>query len=318
MTDNPYRSLAHDSRLICKSIDLTSLPEDEREARAHELLNEEAGAPFDLTEGPLIRATLLRLDEDQHIFLVVMHHIVSDGWSLVLFFQELSAIYDAFSRGEQSPLADVAIQYADYAAWQREWLQGEMLQKQLSYWKKQLGGELPVLELPTDRPRPAVQTFNGAREWLVFSEQLTDSVLALSQREGATLFMTLLAAFKVLLYRYTGQEDVIVGSPIANRPQTETESIIGFFLNNLALRTDLSGDPSFREALARVRKTALEAYAHQDVPFEKLIEALKPERDLSRTPIFQVYFNLFNFAAEIKLPGSDETGLVRRGLGTVG
>ena len=288
-------------------VDLTSYQECEREAKARALLSEEEQTPFDLTRGPLIRTKLFRLADDDHRFLVNMHHIVSDGWSLVLFFQELSAIYDAFSRGEQSPLADVAVQYADYAVWQREWLQGETLQKQLNYWKKQLGGELPLLELPTDRPRPAVQTFNGAREWLSLSEQLTDSVLALSQREGATLFMTLLATFKVLLHRYCGQEDVIVGSPIANRPQTETESLIGFFLNNLALRTDLSGDPSFREALARVRKTALEAYANQDVPFEKLIEALKPERDLSRTPIFQVYFNLFNFGADIKLPGSDET-----------
>jgi amino acid adenylation domain-containing protein len=288
-------------------IDLTSYPESHRTEQARRLLSDEEQRPFDLTRGPLIRAKLFRLAEQNYRFLVNMHHIVSDGWSLVLLFQELSAIYDAFSRGEQSPLAKVSVQYADYAAWQREWLQGETLQQQLSYWKRQLGGDLPPLELSTDRPRPAVQTFNGAREWLSLPEELTDSVLALSQREGATLFMTLLTAFKVLLHRYCGQEDLIVGSPIANRPQTETESLIGFFLNNLALRTDLSGDPSFREALARVRKTALEAYANQDVPFEKLIDALKPERDLSRTPIFQVYFNLFNFGAEIRLPGSDET-----------
>jgi amino acid adenylation domain-containing protein len=288
-------------------IDLASLPVGEREAKAHELSNEEARAPFDLTQGPLIRTTLIRMAEQRYLFLVVMHHIVSDGWSLVLFFQELSAIYEAFARGEESPLSERNIQYADYAAWQRDWLSGDVLQTQLTYWKKQLGGELPVLELPTDRPRPAVQTFNGAREWLVLPEALTAAVLALSRREGATLFITLLAAFKVLLYRYTGQENVIVGSPIANRPQVETESLIGFFLNNLALRSDLSGNPDFREALARVRQTALEAYANQDVPFEKLIDALKPTRDLSRTPIFQVYFNLFNFGAEIKLPGSDET-----------
>ncbi|MGZ8846235.1 MAG: amino acid adenylation domain-containing protein [Pyrinomonadaceae bacterium] len=289
------------------TIDLASDAEHERETRAHTLLSEEAARPFDLTKGPLIRTTLLRLDEHDHLFLVVMHHIVSDGWSLVLFFQELSAIYDAFARGEQSPLSALTIQYADYAAWQREWLKGEILQTQLAYWKGKLAGELPVLDIPTDRPRPAVQTFRGAREWLVLSEDLTASITALGQREGVTLFITLLAAFKILLCRYTGQEDVIVGSPIANRPQTETESIIGFFLNNLALRSDISGNPSFREVLARVRKTALEAYANQDVPFEKLIEALKPERSLSRTPIFQVYFNLFNFADEIKLPGSDKT-----------
>jgi amino acid adenylation domain-containing protein len=303
----PVLSICSQLQVDLRIQDLKSLPSNKREAHARMLLNEESATSFDLTHGPLIRTTLLRLDEQQHIFLVVMHHIVSDGWSLVLFFRELSAIYEAFSCGKPCPLAEVAIQYADYAAWQREWLQGNVLQAQLTYWKKQLDGELPILELPTDRPRPAVQTFNGAREWLVLSEELTESIMALGQREGATSFMILLAAFKALLYRYTGQEDVIVGSPIANRPQTETESIVGFFLNNLALRTDLSGQPSFRELLARVRRTALEAYAHQDVPFEKLIEALKPERDLSRTPIFQVYFNLFNFAEEIRLPGSGTT-----------
>ena len=288
-------------------VDLTSYAEAERESRVRSLLSEEEHQPFDLTRGPLIRTRLFRLAEKDHRFVVNMHHIVSDGWSLVLFFGELAEIYEAFSRGAPSPLAEAPVQYADYAAWQREWLQGEVLQKQLSYWKTQLGGELPVLELASDRPRPAAQTFNGAREWLVLPAALTDAVLALGQREGATPFMTLLAAFKVLLYRYTGQEDLIVGSPIANRPQTETESILGYFLNNLALRSDLSGDPSFREALGRVRRTALEAYANQDVPFEKLIDALKPERDLSRTPIFQVYFNLFNFGAEVRLPGSDKT-----------
>jgi amino acid adenylation domain-containing protein len=296
-----------DLTVSLRVIDLTSLPEDEREARGQEFLHEEASAPFDLTQGPLIRTTLIRRNEQQHTFLVVMHHIVSDGWSLVLFFQELSAIYEAYTRGEESPLPKLETQYADYAAWQRDWLQGDVLQTQLNYWLEKLGGEVPALELPTDRSRPAMQTFRGAREWLVLPETLTGAVLALSQREGATLFMTMLAAFKILLYRYTGQEDVIVGSPIANRPQSETESLIGFFLNNLALRSDLSGEPSFREALARVRKTALEAYANQDVPFEKLIDALRPTRDLSRTPIFQVYFNLFNFGAEIKLPGSNDT-----------
>jgi len=288
-------------------VDLSSFPEPEREPRAHAILRQESAASFNLAQGPLIRTLLLRLDNDHYIFLVVLHHIVSDGWSLVLFFEELSAIYEAYARDQQSPLANPAIQYADYAAWQRDWLRGEVLQKQLSYWQKQLGGHLPVLDLPTDRPRPAVQTFAGAREWLVLSEDLTAAIMTLGQREGATLFMTLLAAFKVLLYRYTGQEDIIVGSPIANRPQTETESLIGFFLNNLALRTEIGGDLSFREVLTRVGRTALQAYENQDVPFEKLIEELNPTRDLSRTPIFQVYFNLFNFADEIRLPGVDET-----------
>jgi amino acid adenylation domain-containing protein len=303
----PVPTSSSELKIGLRVIDLTSLSLEQRQAKAQQLLHEDASAPFDLTQGPLIRTILLKLDEQQHVFLVVIHHIVSDGWSLVLFFQELTAIYEAFAHGEESPLPELKIQYADYAAWQRDWLSGDVLQTQLSYWVKKLGGEVPALELPTDRPRPAVQTFNGAREWLVLPESLTEAIQDLSRREGATLFMTLLAAFKVLLYRYTGEEDVIVGSPIANRPQVETESLIGFFLNNLALRSDLSGNPGFREALARVRATALEAFANQDVPFEKLIDALRPARDLSRTPIFQVYFNLFNFGAEIRLPGSDET-----------
>ena len=288
--------------------DLTGLSPEEFESRARALTNEEAERPFDLVRGPLIRASLIHSGDSgqkqRSVFLITMHHICSDGWSLVLLFEELSELYAAFSRGLQSPLKELPIQYADYAAWQREWLQGDVLEKQLEYWRVKLGGELPVLDLPTDRPRPAVQTYNGACMLLPLSEQHTAALETLSRREGATLFMTLLAAFKVLLYRYTGQDDLVVGSPIANRPQTETEGLIGFFLNNLALRTDLSGDPTFQEVLGRVRKTALDAYAHQDVPFEKLIEELKPERDLSRTTIFQVYFNLFNFADEIKLPGS--------------
>jgi amino acid adenylation domain-containing protein len=303
----PVPIVSPDLKVGLTILDLASDPEEERIGNAHELLHQAAALPFDLIQGPLIRTTLLRLDEQDHFFLVVMHHIVSDGWSLMLFFQELAAIYAAFARGEQSPLAELTIQYADYAAWQREWLKGEILQTQLAYWKEKLAGNLPILDLPVDRPRPAVQTFNGAREWLVLSEELTAAVTALGRREGVTAFITLLAAFKVLLWRNTGQEDVIVGSPIANRPQTETESVIGFFLNNLALRSDLSGNPDFRTMLARVRKTALEAYANQDVPFEKLIEVLKPERSLSRSPVFQVYFNLFNFTDQISLPGSDKT-----------
>jgi amino acid adenylation domain-containing protein len=288
-------------------IDLSIYPEDEREARARELINKETLRTFDLATGPLLRTTLLRLGEQDHVFLVTMHHIVSDGWSMVLFLNELSLLYAAFSRGEQSPIADLPIQYTDYAAWQRERLDGELLERQLAYWRGRLGGDLPVLDLPAEKSRPAVQTFRGARKWLVLSETQTESINALCRREGGTLFMTVLAAFKVLLHRYSGQEDIIVGSPIGARPLPETEKLIGFFLNNLALRTDLSGNPTFREVLARVRHTALEAFANQDVPFEKLIEELKPERDLSRTPFFQVYFNLFNFVEEIRLPGTTET-----------
>lgn len=287
-------------------IDLTTLAEVEREARAREIVHQETLCPFDLAQGPLLRTTLVRLTETDSLFLVTMHHIASDGWSMVLFFDELSKIYEAFSRNGPSPLKPLKIQYSDYAAWQREWLTGEMTQRQLSYWKEKLGGELPALDLPADRPRPNVQTFRGARKWLELSETQTRAINELCKREGGTLFMVLLSAFKVLLNRYTGQEDIIVGAPIAARPLTETEELIGFFLNNLALRTDISGDPTFRELLGRVRQTALEAFANQEVPFEKLIEEIRPRRDLSRTPIFQVYFNLFNFTGEMSLPGGGD------------
>jgi amino acid adenylation domain-containing protein len=300
----PEPVISADLDLQLAVVDLTTLRESERETEARRLIKEEALRPFDLARGPLIRTGFIQLSNQESIFLLTMHHIISDGWSIVLFFQELSALHRAFSSVGASPLAELSIQYADYAAWQREWLRGEILDRQLAYWKNQLDGELPVLELPTDRPRPAMQSYSGARASLTLSKQLSDAVVTLSQRDGVTLFMTLLAAFKVLLHHYTAQEDIIVGSPIANRPRAETEKLIGFFLNNLALRTDLSGDPSFRELLSRVRKTALDAYANQDVPFEKIIEELKPERDLSRSAIFQVYFNLFSFSDEIELPGA--------------
>jgi amino acid adenylation domain-containing protein len=304
----PVPVVSPELKVALQVFDLNSHPVVEREAYAKRLSTEQSEQPFDLVNGPLIRASLISLDTEDHVFLVTMHHICSDGWSLVVFFQELAALYEAFAQGDQSPLPTLPIQYADYAAWQKEWLQADVLERQLGYWKEKLSGELPILDLPTDRPRPAVQTYAGARASLLLSTELTEGVKRLSQREGATMFMTLLTTFKVLLCRYCGQDDIVVGSPIANRPQTETEGLIGFFLNNLALRTKLEGNPTFQEALARVRQTALAAYAHQDVPFEKLIEELRPERDLSRTTIFQVYFNLFNFAAEIKVPGSSAPG----------
>ncbi len=298
----PDLGISADLDLKLSLIDLTTIGEPERETEARRLIKEEALRPFNLSRGPLIRTSLIQLSEQESIFLVTMHHIISDGWSIVRFFQELSALHTAFAGGQASPLAELPIQYADYAAWQRDWLRGEVLERQLAYWRNQLSGELPVLELPADRARPAVQTHPGDRVVVTLSEELTQALASLSQHEGATLFMTLLAAFKVLLHRYSGQEDVIVGSPIANRPRAETEKLIGFFLNNLALRTDLSGEPSFRELLSRVRNAALDAYANQDVPFEKLLEELKLERDLSRTSIFQVYFNLFSFSDRIELP----------------
>ena len=228
-----------------------------------------------------MRTSVLKLDEDEHALLITMHHIISDGWSLGVFVSELAALYEAYSKGEPSPLGELPIQYADFAVWQRNWLQGDVLQEQLDYWKQKLGGNPHPLELPTDRPRPAIQTFRGALESFELSEELSKALNDLSRSEDVTMFMTLLAAFKTLMYRYTGEEDILVGTPIANRNRVEIEGLIGFFVNTLVMRTDVSGNPSFKELLKRVREQSLEAYAHQDVPFEKLVEELQPERDMS-------------------------------------
>ena len=282
---------------------LSGLPEAEREEAVQRQAHEEKRRPFDLERGPLFRAGLLRLGEKEHVMLISMHHIVCDGWSMGVFWQELGSLYGAFSAGEPSPLPDLPIQYADYTLWQRRWLTGEVLEGQLGYWKDQLAG-LPALELPTDHPRPAVQTHRGARQEMVLPEALTEELKGLGRGEGATLFMVLLAAFQVLLSRYSEREDIAVGTPIAGRNQAETEGLIGFFLNTLVVRTDLSGDPTFKELLRRVREVALGAYDHQDLPFEKLVEELQPERDLSRTPLFQVFFNMVNVpGSRIELPG---------------
>ncbi len=299
----PIQMISSPEPFTLSIADLRQFPETEREPEARRLATEEARRPFDLARGPLLRTTLLRLSEEDHILLLTMHHIISDGWSRGVLYRELSALYEAFSAGKPSPLPEPPIQYADFAVWQRQWLQGKTLEVQLSYWKKQLEGAPSVLEVPTDRPRPAVQTFRGARQSLVLSKSLTEAVKALSRQEGATLFMTLLAAFKTLLHRYTGQDDIIVGSPIAGRNRPEVEGLIGFFVNTLVLRTDLSGNPSFRELLSRVREIALEAYAHQDLPFEKLVEELQPERNLSHSPLFQVMFVLQNTPGQaLELP----------------
>jgi amino acid adenylation domain-containing protein len=290
----PVQIIASTLRLTMSTVDLRGLPEVEREAKAQRLAIEEAQQPFDLEHGPLLRATVLQLGEQDHIFLLTMHHIVSDGWSMGVLFGELAVLYKALSAGKPSPLPELPIQYADFAHWQRQWLQGEVLKTQLAYWTKHLAGDLPVLQLRADRPRSAVHTFSGSKQSLELSPSLTKALKVLSLREGTTLYMTLLAAFKTLLYRYTGMEDVLVGSPISNRNRIEVEGLIGFFVNTLLLRTDLSGTPSFRELLARVRKVALEAYAHQHLPFEDLIEALQPARSLSHPPFFQAFFTLLN------------------------
>lgn len=275
-------------------IDLGQMGPEEREEETARLMSEESERPFDLARGPLLRTTLLRLEEERHLLMVNMHHIISDAWSLDIFERELYALYEAFRQGRPSPLSELPVQYADFAVWQREWLRGAALDEQLCYWRERLTGAPAVLELPTDRPRPSVQTFRGARQSVVLPQVLADELRALGQREGVTLFMTMLAAFDVLLLRYTGQEDMVVGTPIANRTRAELEGLIGFFINTLVLRVSMSGDPGFRTLLKRVREVALGAYAHQDLPFERLVEELQPERDVSRNPLFQVTFQLTN------------------------
>ncbi|MGH7412374.1 MAG: amino acid adenylation domain-containing protein, partial [Candidatus Methylomirabilis sp.] len=272
MDGSPVQRIAPAKSGTLSVVDLGDVPRAEREANAELLAAEEARRPFDLARGPLLRATLLRLSEEEHILLLTIHHIVFDGWSKEVFFREMAVLWEAFSTGGPSPLSPLPIQYADFAVWQREWLQGEVLESRLSYWKHRLQGAPSVLELPTDRPRPAVQHYRGARESFELPRTLAEALHELSRREGVTLFMTLLAAFQTLLFRYTGQDDIVVGSPIANRARTETEGLIGFFINTLVLRTDLSGNPTFRELLKRVKEVALGAYAHQDVPFEELME----------------------------------------------
>ena len=285
-------------------LDLRHLSEVERGTEARRLAIEEARRSFDLALGPLIRTQLLRLGEEEYLLLLTTHHVVFDGWSMGVLLREISAVYEAFSIGSVPLLSELPIQYADFAQWQRKRFRDEVLESQLSYWRHQLDGSLPVLELPTDHPRPPVQTFRGARHPLVLSKALTDALKEISQREKATLFMTLLAAFNILLRRYTGQDDIIVGTPVAGRTRLETEGLIGIFGNTLALRADLAGNPTFRELLTRVRQMFLEGCAHQDLPFEKLVEELRPKRDLSRNPIFQVMFQLRNIPENTHaLPG---------------
>ncbi|MEH1785598.1 MAG: non-ribosomal peptide synthase/polyketide synthase [Nostoc sp.] len=285
-------------------VDLQHLPVTEQKTAAQKLLQQQAIEPFELESEALIRATLLVLSHTEQWLLVCMHHVVSDGWSIGVFIEELQALYNAYSIGQTSPLLPLPIQYADFALWQRQWLVGEVLNSQLSYWKQQLANAPRFLPLPTDRPRPAVQTFNGAYLEFALSSELTLRLVQLSQKQGCTLFMTLLAAYNTLLYRYTGQTDILVGTPIANRDRTEIEGLIGFFVNTLVMRTDLSENPSFNELLPRIREMALSAYAHQDLPFEMLVETLQPERDMSHTPLFQVMFGLQNAPmSEIDLTG---------------
>ncbi len=300
----PVQIIATILTLPLPVLDLRALSESNREAQAMRLAVEESRRPFNLAQGPLLRVGLLKLDDEEHVLLLTVHHIVTDGWSMGVLFREIATLYEAYATGIPSRLPELLIQYADFAHWQRQWLQDEVLQTQLSYWKQQLKGIPAILELPTDYPRPAVRTFRGARQALALPKALSEALKSLSRQEGVTLFMTLMAAFQTLLYRYTEQEDILVGTPIANRNRTEIEGLIGFFVNTLLLRAHFFSNLNFQELLAQVRETALGAYAHQDLPFEKLVEELDPQRDLSSTPLFQVMFVLQNAPREaLDVPG---------------
>ena len=282
--------------------DLRGHSEADRELQ--ELAREEAQEGFDLQAGPLVRGRLIVLGEEEHALLVTMHHIVSDGWSMGLLVGELSALYAAFVQGEADPLAPLAIQYADYAAWQRRWVSGAVLQAQGAYWQRTLAGAPAVLELPTDHPRPSEQTYEGGRVALEFDAGLSDRLVAFSRGNGVTLFMTLLAGWAVVLGRLANQDDVVIGTPTANRTRAEVEGLIGFFVNTQALRIQLEGNPTVGQLLERVKEVALGAQQHQDVPFEHVVELLKPERSLSHSPVFQVMFAWQNNElGELKLPG---------------
>ncbi|MGK7948457.1 MAG: amino acid adenylation domain-containing protein [Xenococcaceae cyanobacterium] len=301
---NPIQDINSSIKLTLPLVNLQELPDQNQSLEVKRLATEEAQQPFDLSQEPLLRVSLLKLAFDKHVLLLTMHHIISDGWSLGILVQELSVLYQAFCAGKPSPLPELPIQYADFAAWQRQWLQGEILEKQLRYWKQKLSGAPPLLNLPTDRPRPPVQTFQGSSKSFVLSQELTEKLKVLSHNSGVTLFMTLLSAWSVLLSRYSRQEELVIGSPIANRNRQEIEPLIGFFVNTLALRINLQNNPPFSKLLARVRQITLDAYAHQDLPFEQLVQELQPERNLSHSPLFQVMFVLQNVPiGKLELPG---------------
>ncbi|MBT2779855.1 non-ribosomal peptide synthetase, partial [Lysobacter sp. ISL-54] len=283
-----------DTGFVLIDHDLSDLTADAQTSAVATQSREEARAPFDLAQGPLIRGRLLRLSEHEHVLLVTQHHIVSDGWSIGVLVKEVSALYDAYRQGQPDPLPPLPIQYADYAAWQRSWLQGETLQRQSNYWRDQLQGAPAVLELPTDRPRPALQSYAGDRVPVRLSSELSAQLRNLSQRHGTTVFMTLLAGWSVLLSRLSGQSDVVVGSPVANRQRSELEPLIGFFVNTLALRVDLQDAPSVADLLSQVKATTLAAYEHQDLPFEQVVEAVQPARSMSHSPLFQALLSLNN------------------------
>src|SRR6185369_5203095 len=308
--DEPVQVIDPQPKLVMPVVDLSGLCEQALEAEASRIATAEARRGFDLEHGPLLRLTLLRLAEQSSLLVMSMHHIVSDGWSTSLFVRELQVLYDAFSSGRSSPLAELPVQYADFSVWQRGWLRGEVLDEQLAYWRTQLEGAPATLSMPTKQPRATTTSNEGATFAVEISKDVTAATREFCRREGVTFFMMLFTAFNVLLSRFSGQRDILVGTNIANRNRIETESMIGFFVNMLVLRTRLSEDQSFRQLLGQVRNTTLDAYAHQDVPFEKIVEELRPERDLSRSPFFQVVFTLQNTPPRaLKLSGLDITGV---------
>lgn len=301
----PVQVISETMPVYLRTADFSHLSETEREEETRRLTLHEVRQPFDLTEAPLLRHFLIRLQEDEHVLLLVLHHIISDGWSTAILADEIGSLYEALVHGQPPTLPALPLQYADFAHWQRKCLQGEGLESHLAYWTNQLAGDLPMLDVPTDRPRMAVQSLRGERQSKMLPPTLLESLKSLSRRESATLFMTLLAAFQTLLYRYTNQEEILVGTPIANRSHVATERLIGFFVNTLVLRTRLSGRAGFRELLRQVREVTLGAYAHQDLPFERLVEELQPKRNLGRMPLFQVMFMLQN----VPLPHFEHAGL---------
>jgi acyl carrier protein len=300
----PHQVIAEEVKQPLRVIDLRTLSSSEREKEARRIVQEKAAIPFDLARDPMIRYLIIEMADDDHILVVVTHHIADDGWSTGVLWRDLAELYEATLLGKAPPLPPLEIQYADYAVWQRQWMQGEVLRQQVSYWRERLAGAPPVLVLPTDSSRPGKPTYRGAVHRFRLSAMLLEAVQSLSRQHGCTAFMTLLAGFKSLLLYYAGQTDIVLGTDLANRTTVQTESLIGFFVNLVALRTDLSGDPTFEELLGRVRETALGAYAHQDVPFDKLVEQLQPERSLSHNPIVQMLFVQQNTPRSSKpLPG---------------
>jgi Condensation domain len=289
-TDGLRQIIVPAGPVALRCLDLGTVPEASREAVARAALVREVRRPFDLAQDVMLRPTLLRLADDHFILLLVAHHIACDGWSRDILFRELEILYAACVAERPSPLPELPIQYADYASWQRQYLQGQRLDDLQTYWKQRLAGVPELLALPTDRPRPARQSFRGAHLPVAMPRELADALKCVGRHEHATPFMTLLASFQALLACHSGQDDIVVGSPILGRGHVETEPLIGFFVNTLALRTDLSGDPPFRELLRRVRETALGAYAHQELPFDKVVEAVRPRRTAAWNPLFQVNF----------------------------